>query len=101
MKIKLPLLAALLSVAAATSLGACGSDSSSNAPSCNNNGMVDPGEQCDGLALNGQTCMSLLMAQTASGTLSCKSDCTFDTSMCTNGAGGGSGTGGNNGTGGS
>jgi hypothetical protein len=98
MRIKFPVLAVLLSSLVATSLGACGSDSS-NAPSCNNNNMVDNGEMCDGLDLHGQSCSTVLMMQ-ASGTLSCK-NCQFDTSMCTTGAGGASGTGGGTGTGGS
>jgi hypothetical protein len=100
MRIKSLVLTIFLSGAVASSLGACGSDSS-NPPSCNNNGMVDNGEQCDGLDLHGQTCMTVTLNMSASGTLACKMDCTFDTSHCTTGAGGASGTGGgSNGTGG-
>jgi len=43
------------------------------------NGIVESGEQCDGPDLNGQTCGS---AGFSVGTLSCNSDCTFDTSEC-------------------
>jgi len=44
------------------------------------NGQIDSGEQCDGSNLNGQTCTSLGFA---GGTLSCYSNCTFNTSSCT------------------
>lgn len=52
-------------------------------------GMVAPGEQCDGAMLQGFDCGSLGLG---SGTLACDPmTCTFDTSMC---SGGGGGTGG-------
>jgi hypothetical protein len=52
-------------------------------------GMVSPGEQCDGGNLQGFDCASLGLG---SGTLGCDPvTCTFDTSMC---MGGGGGTGG-------
>ncbi len=42
---------------------------------------VDPGEDCDGTNLNGQTCLDLGWL---GGTLSCTSDCRFNTSQCSN-----------------
>jgi hypothetical protein len=52
---------------------------------CNNNGILDPGEKCDGMDLGGATCVSLGFA---SGTLSCKPlQCDFDTSLCVSGGG--------------
>ena len=44
------------------------------------NGTVDPGENCDGSALGGATCMCLGFQ---SGTLACSASCQFDTSGCT------------------
>src|SRR5262249_23164138 len=49
-------------------------------PSLCGNGTIDPGEQCDTLALGGATCASLGFT---SGGLTCAKDCTFDTSGCT------------------
>jgi hypothetical protein len=43
------------------------------------NGTVDPGEQCDLHALNGQTCA---LQGFAGGTLACAPGCVFDTSGC-------------------
>jgi hypothetical protein len=37
-------------------------------------------EQCDGGDLDGQTCSTLGFSE---GSLSCETDCTFDTSQCT------------------
>jgi hypothetical protein len=52
-------------------------------------GVVSPGEQCDGAMLQGFDCGSLGLG---AGTLGCDPvTCTFDTSMC---SGGGGGTGG-------
>lgn len=51
-------------------------------PNCNcGNGVIDPGEDCDGANLNGETCESLGFH---SGTLTCTSSCTFNTNQCTN-----------------
>ena len=47
---------------------------------CNNNGVVDSGEECDGGDLNGQSC--LFLGLSGSG-LACNSECFFDTSPCT------------------
>ena len=46
--------------------------------SCGNN-FVDGSDQCDGIDLDNQTCSSQGFL---SGTLSCNSDCTFNTSSC-------------------
>ncbi|HEV8323216.1 MAG TPA: VCBS repeat-containing protein [Myxococcota bacterium] len=51
-------------------------------------GAIDPGEDCDGAALNGNDCTSIGMDFTG-GTLACAGDCTFDTSGCTNSCGNG------------
>lgn len=55
----------------------------SGAVVCDSDGIIDPGEQCDGSNLNGQTCVSLGFA---AGTLACTASCTFDTSGCTSGS---------------
>ena len=47
-------------------------------PICGN-GKVEPGEQCDGANLNGQTCSARGFA---SGALLCSSTCTYDTKSC-------------------
>ncbi len=44
------------------------------------NGVKESGEQCDGSDLGGESCTSQGFD---GGTLSCRSDCTFDTSGCT------------------
>lgn len=54
------------------------------------NEVVESGEDCDGSNLNGQTCQSQGFS---SGTLTCRSDCSFNTSNCAPGGGGGSGPG--------
>jgi hypothetical protein len=52
-------------------------------------GMISPGEQCDGADLQGFDCTSLGLS---GGTLSCDPvTCTFDTSMCMSTTGGTSG----------
>ncbi|MFH2007106.1 MAG: DUF4215 domain-containing protein [bacterium] len=47
---------------------------------CGNNAQ-DPGEQCDGADLDGQTCESLGQGYVG-GTLACGADCTFNTAQC-------------------
>jgi hypothetical protein len=54
---------------------------------CGNN-IKEEGEQCDGSDLGGQTCTSLGYS---GGTLSCYSNCTFNTSNCFFAGGGGGG----------
>ncbi|MFO7566504.1 MAG: hypothetical protein R6X02_27930 [Enhygromyxa sp.] len=54
------------------------------------NGVVDPGEQCDGGNLNGWSCTDLGYA---GGTLACDPvTCTYDASGCVNNTDGGGGT---------
>lgn len=48
---------------------------------CNNNNVLDAGEQCDGTQLNGQSCTTIGLGYTG-GTLTC-SNCTFVTTQCT------------------
>ncbi|MEK7086676.1 MAG: dockerin type I domain-containing protein [Patescibacteria group bacterium] len=64
------------------------------------NSVLDSGEQCDGSALGGQTCVN---QGYTGGTLSCNANCTFDVSGCSSaspvgeiivGPGGGGGGGG-------
>jgi len=52
------------------------------------NGVIDENEQCDSYDLDGQICANYGYN---GGVLSCKNDCTFDTSGCTSGVGGGGG----------
>ncbi len=52
---------------------------------CGNN-IKESGEQCDGTDLGGASCTS---QGYAGGSLSCNSNCTFNTSQCTSGGGGG------------
>jgi hypothetical protein len=61
------------------------------------NGVIDPGESCDGTNLQGETCYSATMGSSAYGTLSC-SGCMFNLSGC---YGGSVGIGGQAGAGGS
>jgi hypothetical protein len=59
------------------------------------NGAIEGGEECDGAALGGQSCAGRGFT---TGTLSCRPDCTFNTSQCTSqqstSSGGGGGGGG-------
>ncbi len=59
-------------------------------PGCGNN-LLEPGEACDGSDLGGKTCQSLGYS---GGTLTCKPDCTLNTSNCFTISGGGGGGGG-------
>lgn len=56
---------------------------------CDNDDILDPGEQCDKNQLGGKTCVTQGFT---GGILKCKTDCTFDTSGCI-GEGGGEGGG--------
>jgi hypothetical protein len=58
--------------------GVCSSGTCVAASTCGN-GMAEPGEQCDGADLKGETCQSRGFA---GGTLACAPNCTFDTSGC-------------------
>jgi hypothetical protein len=99
---RLPLVVAILSFAAAVSLGACGSGDSSAPPDMNatcGNGMVDPGEACDGQNLNLATCAMLTMGMMPTGSPLCNVDCKgFTTTGCMT-TGQGTGTGGGPGMG--
>ena len=69
------------------------------------NGVVEPGELCDGGDLAGETCGSVTMFSATVGTLRCTAKCTFDTSGCfrsvgAGGSGGMAGAGGRGGGGG-
>ena len=110
MSFRFPVFVSLLSLLAASSLGACGSDSSSPPPAgtggalpsgCNNNNKAEGAEQCDGLDVKGVNCAMVLMNMSATGTVTC-SNCTLVTTAChvPGGGGGATGTGGGTGTGG-
>ncbi len=58
------------------------------------NGVVDSGEQCDYPHLAGQTCVNQGFSQ--GGILTCRSDCSLNTSQCVSNPGGGGGGGGSN-----
>ena len=63
------------------------------------NGVIEPGEDCDGVALGGATCASVTMGSQSNGSLKCLATCMFDRSGCQGtgvamGAGGASSTGG-------
>jgi hypothetical protein len=51
-------------------------------PDCGN-GMLDPGEQCDGTDLDGETCASVTGGSLPNGELVCNRACMFDGSVCT------------------
>ncbi len=57
-------------------------------PSACGNGIAEWDEQCDGVDLNGQTCVGLGYT---GGTLSCSASCTFYVADCITGGGGGGG----------
>jgi len=62
---------------------ASSASSSGGDPECGN-GVIDPGEQCDGTNLNGFDCTNLGYT---GGTLACDPvTCTFDTSLCESGS---------------
>ncbi len=44
------------------------------------NGVIDEGEECDGMNTNGQTCQDV--GNYGGGTLRCTAECTFDTTQC-------------------
>ncbi len=62
-------------------LAACDDGGSKKTNPCGN-GVLDPGEECDGSNLNEKTCADVVLNK-PSGTLSCTATCTFDTSQCT------------------
>ncbi len=46
------------------------------------NGVLDPGEECDGTNLDGASCSSLYPTTRPGGDLACNANCTFDTTDC-------------------
>jgi len=54
-------------------------ESTTGMPEPCGNGMIDPGEDCDGIDLGGETCMSQGFDL---GTLTCADDCSFDIGAC-------------------
>jgi len=50
-------------------------------PDCGN-GVLDPGEQCDGTNLDGETCASVTGGSLPNGELVCNPACLFDGSVC-------------------
>jgi hypothetical protein len=60
-------------------LGTAGCSGGGSEKKCGNH-KIDPGEQCDGTALNNATCKTA--GDFWGGTLSCNDDCTLDTSAC-------------------
>jgi cysteine-rich repeat protein len=72
---------ALVTVGALVMVGC--SDDDSGTPVCGN-GVVEDGESCDDVELDGQTCTTMAGNFTG-GTLACSNTCTFDTLGCTGG----------------
>lgn len=62
----------------ATGAGAPGGSGGDPGPDCGN-GVIDVGEQCDGVELNGQTCANFFHA---AGEVVCNTNCMFDSSDC-------------------
>jgi hypothetical protein len=62
-------------------LAACDDDEEKKSNPCGN-GVLDPGEECDGTNLNQKTCADVV-SNRPSGALACSATCTFDTSQCT------------------
>lgn len=58
------------------------------------NGVMDPGESCDGPDLGFQTCATVTFGSLPNGFLFCSPSCSFDTTFCTAGDGGIGGAGG-------
>ncbi|HVU01879.1 MAG TPA: hypothetical protein VHE30_09010 [Polyangiaceae bacterium] len=78
--------------------GASGGNDQTDLPTCGN-GIVDPGEVCDGWQLAGKTCATATMGMRPGGKLACNESCKdFDTTFCKDTQGGN--TGGVTGTGG-
>lgn len=61
-------------------LAACDDGGGKKTNPCGN-GVLDPGEECDGSNLNGKACADL-DSNKPSGTLKCSPTCTFDTTEC-------------------
>lgn len=73
---------------ASTGTLACQGDCSidtSNCGSCNGDGVKNEAESCEGTDLGGATCANLLGAPHATGTPTCRANCTIDASGCGDG----------------
>jgi len=70
---------------AATGVDGMGNECGVCAPVCGD-GVLSPGEDCEGADLGGETCVSQGFG--GGGTLSCDAGCTFDTTMCMAGGAG-------------
>ncbi len=55
-------------------------DGGGTSDTCNNDGVIEEGEECDGDALAGKTCYEF--PDGIGGTLACNDDCTYDTDQC-------------------
>ncbi|MBU1511293.1 hypothetical protein KKD52_13110, partial [Myxococcota bacterium] len=71
-----------LTVIAPWLLGAC--DTKTKTVDSCGDGFLDPGEACDGSQMTATTCDELGYYD-QQGVLTCRSDCTFDLSVCTGG----------------
>jgi len=96
--LQLPMFASLLLVTVA----ACSSDDEPSTPAAKcGNGKIEGTEKCDGTALGtpAATCSTATAGAKPTGTLTCSTSCTFNTTGCTaaGGAGGTSGAGGTTG----
>ncbi|MBU1241695.1 SUMF1/EgtB/PvdO family nonheme iron enzyme [Myxococcota bacterium] len=72
----------LIVLAVCLMLGGC--DTKTKTVDSCGDGFVDPGEQCDGSQMTATTCVELEYYEQTD-TLTCRSDCTFDLSVCTGG----------------
>ncbi len=72
----------LLSVIVTLSLAFAACDDGEKKTEPCGNGVLDPGEECDGTNLNSETCATVMTSK-PSGTLTCSATCSFDTSACT------------------
>lgn len=69
---------------ATTSAGGGGATGTGGDPFACGDGVLDPGEQCDGSALAGKSCVTIGQGFVG-GTLACKNSCTYETSGCDKG----------------
>jgi hypothetical protein len=68
---------------ALTCSATCALDTSACTRNSCGNGALDPGEDCEGANLNGRTCQTIPGMSFNGGTLTCTSNCAFNTSACT------------------
>ena len=79
------IIAAIFLISLLLPCSACASSQEASTSSGCGNGVIEAGEECDGIDLGGQTCQGLGFS---SGVLNCGADCLFDTSGCISGGGG-------------